>query len=176
MKREIFKREIGLIRRVELRDFVEEAIQKIPDYFFEVPASTTGKHHPKFALGKGGLVRHTKAAIKIAENLLNLRQNWELPFDEIIIALIFHDSFKLGENPPAEYTVKNHPELASEFILHYAFSKRYVNIAFELMGIARMIGSHMGEWGPMILESEAQEFVHMCDYLASRKFMEIEIE
>ena len=45
-------------------------IDSLPDYFFEVAAASTGKYHPKYAQGEGGLVRHTKAAVKIAYELL----------------------------------------------------------------------------------------------------------
>ena len=46
-------------------------IELLPNYFFEVPASSTGKYHPEFALGDGGLIRHTKVAVRIAYELLN---------------------------------------------------------------------------------------------------------
>ena len=70
-KVECFNTEINYIKN---KDYVEDfktLINLIPDYFFEVPASSTGKYHPKFSLGDGGLLRHTKAAVKIAYELLN---------------------------------------------------------------------------------------------------------
>ena len=42
----------------------------LPDYFFSVSASSTGKYHPSFSLGNGGLLRHTKVVVKIAYELL----------------------------------------------------------------------------------------------------------
>ena len=74
-KAEIFHTELESIHSEELKKFAEEAIGKLPDYFFEVAASSTGKYHPSYAIGPGGLVRHTKAAVNIASDLLNLEQN-----------------------------------------------------------------------------------------------------
>ena len=71
MKKDIFKTEINYIRNPEYQKNAEVLIELLPDYFFEVPASSTGKYHPKFASGEGGLVRHTKAAVRIAHELLD---------------------------------------------------------------------------------------------------------
>ena len=70
MKKEVFKTEINYIKNPEYQRNAEILIELLPDYFFEVPASSTGKYHPKFASGDGGLVRHTKAAVRIAYELL----------------------------------------------------------------------------------------------------------
>ena len=70
-KIKIFQREIGYIKSDRYRENIKKLISWLPDYFFEVPASSTGKYHPKYALGEGGLVRHTKAAVRIAYELLN---------------------------------------------------------------------------------------------------------
>ena len=116
-KVETFENEIDLIEDCILNDFAQYCIEQVPDYFFIMPASTTGKFHPAYSLGEGGLVRHTKAAVKIANDLLNLEQNKELVEyrDEIIFALIFHDSIKKG-NANSKYTVTEHPLLAANFI------------------------------------------------------------
>lgn len=70
----MFKIELGNIKSEKLHDFIEYVVNLLPDYFFEVAASSTGKYHPKYSLGEGGLVRHTKAAVKIAKDLMNLEQ------------------------------------------------------------------------------------------------------
>ena len=44
----------------------------LPEYFFEVAASSTGKYHPVYALGVGGLVRHTIAAVEIANEMYRM--------------------------------------------------------------------------------------------------------
>ena len=63
---EQFKKELNYINNSRIKKSLIIMINKLPDYFFEVPASSTGKYHPKFALGEGGLVRHTKVAVRLA--------------------------------------------------------------------------------------------------------------
>ena len=70
-KVEKFRTEINYIKDTSLRKDLRKLISMLPNYFFEVPASSTGKYHPKFALGEGGLIRHTKVAVRIAYELLN---------------------------------------------------------------------------------------------------------
>lgn len=58
-------------RRMQL--FVERAYRTcVPMDFFTQPASSSGKYHPSYALGVGGLVRHTKAAMIMAKMLFPL--------------------------------------------------------------------------------------------------------
>ena len=70
--------EIELIKDEELKKFAKYCMDKVPEYFFHVAASSTGKYHPAYTLGEGGLVRHVKAAVKIADCLLSLEQNKNL--------------------------------------------------------------------------------------------------
>ena len=65
-KKEYFLKEIPLIQTDNIRQFLEYCIANLPDYFFHVAASSSGKYHPEYALGDGGLLRHTKAAVWIA--------------------------------------------------------------------------------------------------------------
>ena len=58
-KIEIFKNEINKISDERLRKNLEIIIDNLPDYFFSIPASSTGKYHPSFTLGESGLVRHS---------------------------------------------------------------------------------------------------------------------
>ena len=70
-KREIFYDEINYLKNNDLKDVLLKLIDLLPDYFFKEAASSTGKYHPKYALGEGGLLRHTKAAVRIGYELLN---------------------------------------------------------------------------------------------------------
>ena len=62
-KVEIFNKEYTYIKNKKYIDNLKIMIELLPDYFFNVPASSTGKYHPEFSLGDGGLVRHTKFAV-----------------------------------------------------------------------------------------------------------------
>ena len=69
-KKDYFKKELSYIKNKNIKDSCETMIGLPPDYFFQIPASSTGKYHPKFTLGDGGLVRHVKVAVLIAKDLL----------------------------------------------------------------------------------------------------------
>ena len=166
-----------------MREDLKVLIGLLPDYFFEVPASSTGKYHPAFSLGDGVLVRHTKAAVRIANELLNnntVGSKFSLhDKDLIIIALTLHDGVKSGMEH-SQYTKFDHPLLASKLIME---NKDKVSMEVDdLRKVCSMIESHMGEWTydnyqkkevfPKPRTAE-QRFVHMCDFLASRKFLDI---
>ena len=64
----MFSKEIGSIVDDDLRKLATEVIAQADDYFFTIPASSTGKNHPPFSLGEGGLVRHTKCVVYMVLN------------------------------------------------------------------------------------------------------------
>ena len=181
-----FEGELALISNAKLREFVTSFLDDlVPGYFYTVPASSTGKYHPSYALGNGGLVRHTKAAVKIAEDMLSLEQNETLSalhHDNIISALILHDTFKHGLNGGG-YTKFEHPIFAANAIILFAkeYRPELLSIAEE---ISDLVITHMGQWttskqSKLVLpkpQSEAQKFVHLCDYLASRKYLTVDVK
>lgn len=171
--------EINLIDNYELKSFVAHCVCEAPDYFFTMPASTTGKYHPEYSLGEGGLVRHTQAAVKIAADLLSLEQYKKLNKDTIIAALILHDSIKKGFDG-SKYTAFSHPLDASEFLAKQASKRKFKGISEQVDNVRRLIESHMGQWNedkrspgitlpkPLL---EDEKLVHLCDYLASRRYI-----
>ncbi|KOC40970.1 hypothetical protein ADU86_13680, partial [Clostridium botulinum] len=95
----VFQTEINSINDPNIKQFTIKALESLPDYFWEVPASSTGKYHPQYALGEGGLVRHTKGAVKIALELFNnhtVQDFTSIQKDIIISALLLHDGCKSG--------------------------------------------------------------------------------
>ena len=54
-KTRVFAKELLLIEDKYIRETTEKIITELPDYFFRTAASSTGKYHPKYALGDGGL-------------------------------------------------------------------------------------------------------------------------
>ena len=183
-KVEKFKTEINYIKDTNIRKDLRKLISLLPEYFFEVPASSTGKYHPKFAVGEGGLVRHTKVAVRLAYELLNNNitgmKFTDHDKDLIIMALVLHDGLKSGIEKN-KYTKFDHPLIISKFILE---NKAKLTMDMDdIRKVCGMIESHMGEWTtdpytkkeilPRPRTAE-QRFVHMCDYLASRKFLNIE--
>ena len=121
MKEDVFKTELQYIKNDEIREKTKKIINLLPDYFFEVPASSTGKYHPSFSQGEGGLVRHTKVAVTIANELLNNNSVIGDAFtpkekDLMILCLLVHDGLKSGL-VKQEYTVFEHPILIGKYII-----------------------------------------------------------
>ena len=97
---EQFKTELNYIKNERIKNSLITMINKLPKYFFEVPASSTGKYHPNFSLGEGGLLRHTKAAVRIAYELFNDESLNNFTNDEkdlIIFSIVLHDGLKSGK-------------------------------------------------------------------------------
>ena len=184
-KVEVFEEELSYIKDLDVKLLVSLALVRTPDYFFEIPASSSGKYHPQYALGEGGLVRHTKAAVRIAHMLLGLEMYKEqfndITRDIIIAALILHDTRKSGDTNKG-YTVSYHPQLAKNFLKKdKTLSKLLKKEDFNTL--LSCIESHMGEWNTISKTktlpkpiSDEEKFVHMCDYLASRKNIEVLFE
>ena len=183
MKSEKFTTELNYINNVDIRNFTRLALENLPDYFFNVAASSTGKYHPTYALGEGGLVRHTKAATRFANHLLQLEQNQNLfterERDLIIASIILHDGWKHGKSGSA-FTTHEHPQVCANWIeTSDIFNDVLPKEDRKLIALA--ISSHMGQWNEnkrskIILNkpvTDIQKFVHMCDYLASRKDIEV---
>lgn len=184
-KKEVFSKEIKYIKREKYRKAAEALIELLPDYFFEVAASSTGKYHPLFSLGEGGLVRHTKAAIRIAYEMQgdesithNFTQDEK---DMMLLALLVHDGVKHGI-PKEQYVRFDHPILVCDLIR--ANQDKLGLTENEILALTNMIESHMGPWNTNaysdtvlpVPSNKYQRFVHMCDFLASRKFLDIKFE
>lgn len=184
-KVKVFENEYMFIKDEKIRTFAQDAVKLLPDYFFEMPASTTGKYHPAYALGSGGLLRHVRAAIRI---MVELSRNKIFnftgeEFDLAIVALILHDGWKEGTGVTG-FSVANHPEFAKNVLEENQESLGLLTAEqFKLM--TDLIWTHMGQWNfdyrskKEILPIPAtplQEFVHLCDYLASRKCLEMNFE
>lgn len=180
-----FDQEVNFIKDDRLASSLRKLILLLPDYFFEVPASSTGKYHPSFALGEGGLVRHTKVAVRIAYELL---QNpliggkyTDNEKDLMLIALVIHDGIKSGM-PKERYTRVDHPLLSGKFLEDNKGSLSFTDSEIEFL--KEVIASHMGIWnkdfnGNEVLpipKTKYQNFVHMCDYLSSKKFLDVKFD
>lgn len=183
-KNEVFNKEISYIKDEKHKESIKILIDLLPDYFFFIPASSTGKYHPDFASGEGGLVRHTKVAVNIAKTLLDNDSIFTFSDNDkdlIIMALILHDGLKEGLEKE-EYTRFDHPILISKFIKDNNDKAKLSED--DLYLITNMIESHMGQWNTnkysnVVLplpKTKHQKFIHMCDYLASRKFLDVNFE
>ena len=170
--------------------FAELCIETIPEYFWHVPASSTGKYHPSYTQGEAGLVRHTLALCRIMNHLFNLdwfRQEYSAEERDCLrLAGLMHDTRKSGSQEDYEkskWTKFDHPIQAADVVY-----KTYIDNKDSLSTrgiyidmICKAIESHMGQWSTdkrssvvlPVPEADYQALVHMCDYLASRKDIEV---
>lgn len=184
MGKEVFNVELNRIQNINVRKSTETILDLVPDYFYEIPASSSGKYHPIFSLGDGGLVRHVKVAERILEEMyrdeaFGLYDDYTK--DLIRMAVILHDGFKSGMTNSG-HTCSEHPVLMSNFILD---NKDKLLISDEdAEFVSSLIISHMGPWnkdkaGNEIMpvpKTREELLVHLCDYIASRNFLNVSFE
>jgi len=184
-KLKVFEKELEYINNPKIREFAEKSLIYAPDYFYSIPASSGGRYHSMFASGEGGLVRHVRAAVRIAVELYRMEMFNYFTSDEkdlIIVSLLLHDMCKSGI-PKQSFTVPDHPLVAAKYIndnpdLHGIITEE------QLVIILDAIKSHSGQWnkdreGNEILpkpKTKLQNFVHLLDMLASRRFLEMNFD
>ena len=185
--KQIYNTILGTFENEDIKEFAKKCIDTAPPYVFKVAASSTGKYHPQFALGDGGLARHTVALVRILNHIFGVEsvanKFTSRERDLLRVAGIAHDMMKSGTQEEYEknkYTKFDHP-------------LRAANMVRDLKGlpieekeyIASAIESHMGQWNeskrdPGIIlpkpETDAQILLHVCDYLASRKDIDVKFD
>jgi hypothetical protein len=186
---EPLERELNSIVDKNILELTKKILIAAPKYFWKVPASSTGKYHPKLSLGDGGLVRHVKACVNIAhemfrnETVLSVFFEKELKQkgkDIIVAALLLHDICKSGIiDTEDKYSSASHPLLVRTLC-----REKKIEGGSTLEYILQLIETHMGEWTKDFVtkqdilkkpSSNAQKFVHMIDYIASRKILDGEV-
>lgn len=172
----------------DIKQFAIVLLDSLPEYIWHVPASSTGKYHPQYSLGEGGLMRHQMAVVRFLNFFFELEQYQKVitsrQRDLMRIAGFVHDGRKSGSQEDFEkskFTRFNHPKLMADIITSY--TGKYLNPE-ELEFIAKAINSHMGQWNSdkktnIELPKPSniyEEFVHLADYLASRKTLTMDFE
>ena len=172
---------LATIINEDIREFANVLVDALPQYIWEVGASSTGKYHPAYSLGMGGLMRHQIAVVRFLNYFFELEQyntkftNREM--DLMRVAGLVHDARKSGEQSDYEhskFTKFDHPIQMANIIRNY--DGKHLNHD-DLEFIAHCIESHMGQWSTdrkssVVLPKpidEYQQLVHLADYLASRK-------
>ena len=181
----VFNKEISYIKDDRLKGILQKMVALLPEYFYHIPASSTGKYHPEYALGDGGLLRHTKVVVRVDYELLSNPAFGSSYTDEekdlMLMAMVMHDGVKSGY-VQEKYTRFDHPLLVAQLIKD---NKDKLSLSdTETDFLTHVISSHMGPWttdyqGNEILPAPVdkyQKFVHLCDYLASKKFLLVKFD
>ena len=184
-----FDKEVNLIQNKGIRLTTQSILCSMPAWFMKEGASSTGKYHPTYAQGEGGLYRHTCAAVKIYNDIASLQQYKEVidNKDWGIAALILHDMCKYGyDDMPSKYTKFDHTLLVRKLLEYLQYESASENVPDEeyINNVCNLVESHMGQWNTnkyypnIILPTPLtanQQLVHLADYLASRNYLEVNL-
>lgn len=184
----IFDEILDTIENDDMKEYAKLCLDIIPPYIFICPASSSGKFHPSYALGEGGLARHTCAVVRFLNHTFEIEcmNKWTSRERDILrIAGMMHDSYKSGsqiEYEKNKYTKHEHPLLAANAIRHTKGCELISDSEIEL--IASTIESHMGAFctsnrSSIVLptpQNRFQKMLHWADYLASRKDIEVKFD
>lgn len=167
-----------LITNDQVQRFTRSCFQHAPDYFWEIPASSSGRYHPAWALGESGLFRHTIAVMYLCKELGSTFGLTETDKDLAVCAGAIHDTFKYGRNYQVE-----------DIALHPFFPRPYYKdrnldpCPYALLPpntydvVMKAVEAHMGDiahgtWTTVAKvkpETPLEQVVHLADYISSRK-------
>lgn len=161
----IYNQELRLLQNKEKQEKTLSLLSSsVSEKMKSVPASSSGKYHPLFAQGEGGLVRHSKAVAQTAyglAGLLNVPGNK----DRFVVAGLMHDMWKLGPEGNSSFTDPKHGSLAAEALARVGMSEE-----------ADLAGPHMGNFSkgqyknaPKISKFD-QRLLNNADWLMSRTY------
>lgn len=177
---------LNTIENEDIRKFADKCVATIPEYWYHVWASSTGKFHPAYTVCDGGLAKHTVALIRILNHIFGVEsistQFTSRERDLLRVAGIMHDTRKSGNQEDYErskWSRFDHPLQAAAVIREIDGLPKD-----EIELIAHTIESHMGAWNTdkrssIVLpkpEDKYQIILHLADYLASRKDITIEFD
>ena len=152
--------------KVLAQEVVSVLDEHLPEYFWKVPASSTGQYHPEDHNDQHGLWIHTKRAFTAFERLSKSYKHqgkiteWERDCGRA--AILLHDMFKYGKPPETkEHTVDDHDFLAARFL------DKNTDLPPKVVGC---VESHNGPegWGKGKAPGNSLEQIHhLADMIAS---------
>jgi len=178
-KHKFFEREILLLESEDLRDFARWYLDNhVGNWFWKSGASASGKYHPSFTHGEGGLVRHTRAVCMVCEELLRMSGYAYMKAeykDFARLACLLHDTRKYGSGDEEDKSYyPRHGEAAANDVGVAWREFFHSHSCPELLLMA--IRSHMGQWTENRDDrpfTNIDRLVHLSDYIASRPFWDI---
>ena len=166
---ELLSYEVAQIDDDDIRNFVKMTLDSVDPIHRIKPASSTGKYHPKYAAGEGGLIRHTKVVVRNVIEFIRATPAVESEKDELIAAAIIHDMWKYPEGRDHEFTAFDHPALGGQWCKDHGFET-----------IGRLVAAHQGIWTtsrqmPGFENEQPRKFdewvLHYSDLMASRAYL-----
>lgn len=173
---------VELFETEKIKEFVKTALKQAPKKFWKDPCSRTGKHHPPEDQVEGGIVVHSRKAVRVAIDLFRFYNiNDRLTQEKIIAACILHDINKNG-NPWGPSTDYEHGHIAGDELRDIKVSGELANSDKDLVDIIELVENHMGIWnkpnptpaliiGKKVTEKDIwHNIMQLSDYWGSRKW------
>lgn len=179
---------LSLIQSEKIRRFVQKALDAAPPEFFKAPCSSSGQYHPPEDQVEGGIIVHSRKAVRVALDLFRFFDvKDQLAKDKIIAACILHDIQKNGI-PWSDKTSYEHGPIAAKWLFPFAVlepeakDEDFVHLDGDLVDILELVKNHMGIWNQpnktsaLKLGKDVEErdvwhlIVQLSDYWASRKW------
>jgi len=176
--------ELQLIQDTEILDFTKMILVNIVHpLFYRKPASSTGKYHPESSLGDGGLLRHTKMVVAVANIICNsnMFMDTRISWPVIFSACILHDAWKYDQDGQYHST-KLHATKAVDSINAFVEHENVFVVKPDwYFDILNCIFTHNGfhvssESMPIERMNINQRIVHIADMISSRRYIEFDLE
>lgn len=171
----LLRNEIAQIDDPDISSFVSKTLDtEVNPCHAWKPASSTGKYHPKFALGDGGLIRHIKVVTQNVIEFVRATPPLQAEKDTLVAAAVLHDMWKYPAGRDNEFTAFDHPKLGGGYCIEHGFPE-----------IGRLIKAHQGIWTtnrnmPGFENEQPRKFdewvLHYADLLASRKYLDVQFD
>jgi hypothetical protein len=129
----IFREYLELIQNIDIKRFTEFAILKLPEYFWTLPASTTGLFHGSDEM----LIDHVIGCLYLSKQVCEhqFKMHWtQRQKSQLYSAIILHDGWRCGEpgneKRITEKTVKKY-NLGDNLLGNLKTSKDHAEIGYK---------------------------------------------
>ena len=155
----VFEDELLMIRNEGLREFVPSVLDRLPGYFWHIPASVVGFHARPEDNELGGLVLHVK---RVARMTAVVAPAWGLEgmADDLVVAAFLHDGLKYGWTGD-DLGDRDHAVFAADWL-------EREGLFDDRPQICEMVRAHLGRWGAVKPQKPHEWAFHVADYIVSR--------
>lgn len=176
---EIFAPELSKIEDEDVLKILDNVFKEVKEQHKLLPASSSGKYHPKCDLGAGGLVRHSKIVFQFMDEIIRATPALKNESSELLAAALLHDLCKYPVEGDYEHSSFTHPIDMSELIKKANFRNSKAGT------IARLVSTHMGIWNTFKLYPDVklptpsafdEIALHYADYFASRQYLDFQFD
>jgi len=167
---------VNQINNEKIRNFTIAVLNAVPDDFWTMKTSTSGKYHPPECNEVGGLIIHIQRACYFGSLFINAN-GWDslnIRGDILLSALLLHDIGK-REKYDKYWDYVNHPISGSKML--YPYKHMLPEKVFVM--ISNCVLHHMNRFGPKTIQKPDNKYnilelyTYQADYLASQKSLKI---